>query len=110
MTASSRPNLGGLFNGSQPPTRPGRVNGVTGPTLVPPPAVSIPSKSTAELTPGPAPTDPAPPRALPGWADPVRAVEQYFALLHTLLDINRDVAVACTRAIISLPQRVGIRR
>jgi hypothetical protein len=107
MTASSRPNLGGLFNGSQPPARPGRVNGAAGPKLVAAEDLSARSVATAAEA-----TEPGVARSgsLPGWVDPVRAVEQYFALLHVLLDVNRDVAVACTRAVLSLPHRVGIRR
>lgn len=111
MTGSPRPNLGGLFNGSVPPERPRRINGVPGPTLSVAP--SRPDDSVPAPAPSAAGAQPAsgrPAGSGPDWLDPVNAVEQYFALLRGLLDINRDIAVAVTRVMLSLPQRVGLRR
>lgn len=106
MSGSSRPNLGGLFNGSVPPERPRRINGAPTLTVAPPRAEPQGSAENAEA---PAATSLSA-RSVPDWLDPVKAVEQYFAVLRALLDVNRDVAVAVTRAVVSLPQRVGLRR
>jgi len=105
MTGSTRPNLGGLFNGSVPPERPRRINGA--PTLT----VASPRTDTATAEKPDAPAVTAPPSwSTPDWLDPVKAVEQYFAVLRALVDVNRDLAVAVTRVMVSLPQRVGLRR
>lgn len=44
------------------------------------------------------------------WIDPVRAVERYFAFLQSVLDVNRDIAVALTTGVVALPRRVGLRK
>lgn len=101
--SGTRPNLGGLFNGSVPPERARRVNG--GPTLtVAPPQPEQTDTASDATVPSPAATSAS------EWLDPVKVVEQYFAVLRALLDVNRDVAVAVTKAVWSLPQRVGLRR
>ena len=44
------------------------------------------------------------------WIDPVKAVERYFAFLQSVLDVNRDIAVALTSGVVALPRRVGLRK
>lgn len=121
MTAGSRPNLGGLFNGSVPPEQSSRINGFPGPRLVaaPPVAPSEVDASTAVPPQGGAADGDI---AIGGgsteqnsWSvtdllDPMKALERYFGLLQSALDLNRDFAYACTRAVLSLPGRVGIHR
>lgn len=115
MTASSRPNLGGLFNGSVPPEKASRINGFTGPRLVAAPSVASPKlDEKADVPPldiaiGGGSTEQNP-WSITDLLDPMKALERYFGLLQSALDLNRDIAFACTRAVLTLPGRVGIHR
>jgi hypothetical protein len=115
---STRPNLGGLFNGSTPPDRSSSISGSVRPRLV------TSSNGGGDKQSGPAapsgrdanPKSPEennsaaqPPTAL-GWVDPVRAVERYFEFLAAVLEANRELAVAITGMVTSLPLRVSTRR
>lgn len=122
MTASPRPNLGGLFNGSAPPERSSSIADALGPrgvrlsAVADDPVTERPapaSKSLAdERRVGPAAPitkSTAPAQSLswpaPSWLDPIRAVEHYFAFLQTLLDANQRLAVSMVTTVVSLPQR-----
>jgi len=125
MTASPRPNLGGLFNGSTPPERSSTVAEALGPRGVrltavadgtPPSAAS--SKPAADdatgtgtatpRTPAIAAGSPAPDYhwPAPSWLDPLKAVEHYFSFLQTLLDANQRLAVSVVTTVVSLPHRM----
>ena len=119
--ASQRPNLGGLFNGSTPPERSSSISGAFGPRFlkqlpveqqtgqVPPEAevkvgVTSPEAPTSETeTEVPAGQDDR--WSVLSWVDPTKIVLQYFAFLQVLLDTNRDLAVALTSSVMSLPKR-----
>lgn len=119
MSSGARPNLGGLFNGSTPPDRVNGATGVLRPTLI----LSTPLVEHDEsTTAGPDLADPVGPEPVspvraqrPGrwptreWLDPVNAVERYFAVLQSLLDANRGLAVALATTVSSLPRRLGLR-
>ena len=115
MTPSSRPNLGGLFNGSVPPETSSRINGFTGPRLVAAPPIAAPTvDKSADVPPldiaiGGRPAEQQP-WSITDLLDPMKALERYFGLLQSALDLNRDIAFACTRAVLTLPGRVGIHR
>ena len=121
MSVGPRPNLGGLFNGSTPPERSSSVSGAFGPRFLkqlPADEQADELPSAPELTVGMAASE-APPSATGTAApaghherrnvlsllDPIRIVEQYFAFLQAVLDANRQVAVALTSSVMSLPQR-----
>lgn len=125
MTASPRPNLGGLFNGSTPPERSSSIAEALGPRGVRLSAVSDPV-GRRDPHPAAGPTSTQPPaverrkvapatsqsaavqelhRSALGWLDPIKAVEHYFAFLHTLLDANQRLALSMTTTLVSLPQR-----
>jgi hypothetical protein len=125
MTATARPNLGGLFNGSTPPERSNGIADAVGPRriqLAPAadeadtrPTEQAPETESAHITPDVPDVDDQPSDGEPRWApldwiDPVKAVEHYFAFLQALLDANRELAVAMAVAVRSLPRRTGLRR
>lgn len=111
---TTRPNLGGLFNGSTPPDRSSGISGSTRPRLVTSSAdsdadtstkpVSSPQRATPEATPGDVNQTQ---QTAFGWADPVKAVERYFEFLAALLEANKELAVAVTTTLTSLPLRVS---
>lgn len=114
MTSGARPNLGGLFNGSTPPEK------LNGSSVRPKLILSTPLAAKEESTsPGPAtvaadaksapPAGPPTKQAGLEWLDPVKAVEQYFAFLQSLLDTNRGLMVALATTVASLPGRLGMR-
>ncbi len=121
MSASPRPNLGGLFNGSTSPERSSSVAGAFEPRLLRQlPAVEqvgeVPPEPelNAGTTSSGVPTSATDAQVSAGqrerWnvlslIDPIRIVEQYFAFLQAVLDTNRDVAVALTSTVMSLPKR-----
>ena len=119
MTGTARPDLGGLFTGSTPPDGSSGIAGALPPRVrTAPPIVerghdTPPVRSvTAPAVELPQDREPGPEqrRAGPHWLDPVTAVERYFQLLQTVLDINRDLAIACATAVRSLPRRARTRR
>ena len=120
MTASPRPNLGGLFNGSAPPERSSSIADALGPrgvrlSAVADDAATERPAATASKSPagerriGPAsptrstPTAPDLPWPAPGWLDPIKAVEHYFAFLQTLARTRPPVVPVTT--VVALPQR-----
>jgi hypothetical protein len=120
MSAGSRPNLGGLFNGSTPPDGVGGA-AVFGPRflkqlpldepagdVLPEPGPSS-GASTSDAAPsatdGGAPAEPGDRWNVLGWVDPTRLVVQYFAFLQAVLDTNRELAITLTTAVMSLPKR-----
>jgi hypothetical protein len=102
---STRPNLGGLFNGSTSPTRSSSIAGALKPRLVP---IEIDGPAKAPINPPAAQESPS--SVAPDWLDPMKALGSYFDLLQTLLDANRKLAEDWLGAVIALPQRVGLRR
>lgn len=117
MTSGARPNLGGLFNGSTPPEK---LNGsAVRPKLILSTPLVAQGESASSDRPAAAPSEPKTPSPeQPGpaqrgsglqWLDPVKAVEQYFVFLQTLLEANRRLAVALTTTAVSLPGRLGMR-
>jgi hypothetical protein len=127
MTATARPNLGGLFNGSTPPERSSGIADAIGPRRIAlaPTVDEADSRSTEtetetgagteQVTPdAPGVSDQSPdsgPRRAPlEWIDPVKAVEHYFAFLQAVLDANREVAVALAGMVRSLPGYARSRR
>jgi len=129
MTASPRPNLGGLFNGSTPPGRSSTIAEALGPRGVRLTAVVDEADSANAAADAAADSAPAAPQAdatgqesvpaqdggptpefhwpAPNWLNPVTAVEHYFAFLHTLLDANQRFAMSLAGTLVSLPQRVN---
>jgi len=125
MTASPRPNLGGLFNGSAPPERSSSIADALGPrgvrlsavaddTESERPAIGAPKRSSAtdqrRIGPASPPTKTAPTAQdlhwpAPSWLDPIKAVEHYFAFLQTLLDANQRLALSMVTTVVSLPHR-----
>ena len=121
MTGTARPDLSGLFTGSTPPDRSSGIAGALPPRVRPAPPVvehghghgTPPARSATAPTVDPPHTpEPGPEqrRTAPQWLDPVTAVERYFRLLQTVLDINRDLAITCATAVRSLPRRARTRR
>src|ERR1700712_2564082 len=104
---STRPNLGGLFNGNTAPTPSGNIAIELRPRLVPPPVE--PSVDEPTETPVTTPAEPSA-AGVPEWLAPMKALGSYFDLLQTLLDANRKLATDWLGAAMALPQRVGLRR
>ncbi len=90
--SSSRPSLEGLFNGS---------------ASAQPPLNWVNDKEPAE-PPSPRPSTAAPASASP--FDPVAFVERYFAILQTLLDVQRDVGLRLAHQVAELPGMHSLRR
>jgi hypothetical protein len=121
MTATPRPNLGGLFNGSTPPEQSSSISGAIGPRFLkqlPTDGQSRevprePARSNGNAAPDAATsaTETESPAGqgdrwnVLSWVDPTKIVVQYFAFLQVLLDTNRDLAVSLTSAVMSLPKR-----
>jgi hypothetical protein len=99
----TRPKLEGLFSGTAP-TDPALtwLNGKPA-APEPPPAA-------------PAPAPPAPPAAPAvgaepaGLFDPVALAERYFAMLQTLLDLQRDFGLRLAHQVAELPPMNRFRR
>ena len=83
--SSTRPNLEGLFNGSAPAES--QLTWLNGKPAGPPPAADPPAAT--------------PPAA--GLLDPVAIMERYFAMLQTLLDLQREVGLRLARQVAALP-------
>jgi hypothetical protein len=83
--SSTRPNLEGLFNGSAPAES--QLTWLNGKPAGPPPAATPPAA-----------TPPA-----TGLLDPVAIMERYFAMLQTLLDLQREVGLRLARQVAALP-------
>jgi len=88
--SSTRPNLEGLFNGSAPAES--QLTWLNGKPAGPPPAATPPAATP------PAATPPA-----TGLLDPVAIMERYFAMLQTLLDLQREVGLRLARQVAALP-------
>lgn len=102
---NSRPNLGGLFNGSASPTRTSSIADALKPRLVPV-DIDEPARPSNDRTAAPEPTV----SSAPDWLDPMKALGSYFDFLQTLLDANRKLAEDWLGAVVALPQKVGLRR
>lgn len=122
MSATPRPNLSGLFNGSAPPDRSSSIAEALGPRGVrlsavtdePAPAVQPPVADAPRVEAAP----PVPPVRVaapstppeyywpaPSWLDPVKAIEHYFSFLQTVLEANQRFAVSLVSTAVMLPQR-----
>jgi len=104
---STRPNLGGLFNGNTPPARSSGVADALRPRLVPleiDEPIAEPAKAASTTTPGTSRV------STPEWLDPIKALGSYFDLLQTLLDANRKLAEDWLGAVLAMPQKAGLRR
>jgi hypothetical protein len=88
--SSTRPNLEGLFNGSAPAES--QLTWLNGKPAEPPPAADPPAATPPAAT---------PPAA--GLLDPVAIMERYFAMLQTLLDLQREVGLRLARQVAALP-------
>ena len=88
--SSTRPNLEGLFNGSAPAES--QLTWLNGKPAGPPPAADPPAATPPAAT---------PPAA--GLLDPVAIMERYFAMLQTLLDLQREVGLRLARQVAALP-------
>jgi len=83
--SSTRPNLEGLFNGSAPAES--QLTWLNGKPAEPPP-VGDPPADTPQAT---------------GLLDPVAIMERYFAILQTLLDLQREVGLRLAHQVAALP-------
>ncbi len=96
----NRPNLEGLFNGS---------------ATAEPPMTALIGKPTAPETPATEPA-PAPPAAAESESesaslfDPVALAARYFAVLQTLLDIQREFGMRVAHQLAELPGMDRFRR
>ena len=88
--SSTRPNLEGLFNGSAPAES--QLTWLNGKPAGPPPAADPPAATPPAAT---------PPAA--GLLDPVAIMERYFAMLQTLLDLQRQVGLRLAHQVAALP-------
>ena len=93
--SSTRPNLEGLFNGSAPAES--QLTWLNGKPAGPPPAADPPAATP------PAATPPAATPQATGLLDPVAIMERYFAMLQTLLDLQREVGLRLARQVAALP-------
>lgn len=92
----TRPNLEGLFTGNAPADQP--MTWLNGKPAAPepppvPPATPAPSKPTAP------PVDAEP----SGLFDPVALAERYFAMMQSLLDLQREFGMRLARQVAELP-------
>ncbi len=85
----TRPNLEGLFTGNAPADPP--MTWLNGQPAAPEP----PPRAAA--TPTPAPAEPA------GLLDPVALAERYFAMMQTLLDMQREFGLRVAHQVAALP-------
>ena len=95
----NRPNLEGLFNGS---------------ATAEPPMTALIGKPTAPETPATEPAPAPPPAATEsgsaGVLDPVALAERYFAVLQTLLDMQREFGMRVAHQLAELPGMDRFRR
>jgi hypothetical protein len=95
--SSTRPNLEGLFNGSAPAES--QLTWLNGKPAGPPPVADPPAATPPAATPQAA-----------GLLDPVAIMERYFAMLQTLLDLQRDFGLRLAHQVAELPPMNRFRR
>ena len=88
--SSTRPNLEGLFNGSAPAES--QLTWLNGKPDEPPPVADPPAATPQAATP-----------QATGLLDPVAIMERYFAMLQTLLDVQREVGLRLAHQVAALP-------
>ncbi|WP_395726753.1 hypothetical protein [Nakamurella sp.] len=99
----TRPNLEGLFTGSAPADPPMTwLNGKPAAPELPPQAQAAPRPTT------PAPS--AEPAGPAGLFDPIALAERYFAMMQTLLDLQRDFGMRVAHQVAELPPINRFRR
>jgi hypothetical protein len=132
MSPTSRPNLGGLFNGTTPPARSSSIAAAlgtpeaAGESTAPASGSARAKRSSAAGKAGPPPVGaPVPPLgstpfgstsdasgqwAALQWLDPVRVLGFYFDVVQTMFDVQRRLTMGVASAVTAPVRRAGVWR